>query len=165
MYARKCKGVEISCRYKRRAAPMEITWNQFIISDKKELLSLDTIKGFLSRSYWANKRPVERTEKSIEHSVCYGVYEGNKQVGYARVVTDHATMYYLCDVYIDEDYRGMGIGKKLIETITTSAELKDLMGILGTKDAHELYTQYDFEADPERFMRRLPDYVRNMDKR
>lgn len=139
---------------------MEVTWNQFVISDNKELLDLDVIKGFLSRSYWANKRPEKRTLRSIENSVCYGVYEGRKQVGYARVITDHATMYYLCDVFIDEDYRGMGIGKKLVESLTTSDEYKDLMGLLGTKDAHELYKQYDFEPDTERFMRRVPDYIR-----
>ncbi|WNR44148.1 GNAT family N-acetyltransferase [Paenibacillus roseipurpureus] len=139
---------------------MEIAWQQFIISDQKERLDLETIKGFLARSYWANKRPEERTLRSIDNSICYGVYDGLQQVGYARIVTDHATMYYLCDVFIDEAYRGMGIGKKLIETITTSLEFKDLMGILGTKDAHELYTQYDFEPDTERFMRRRPDYLR-----
>ena len=71
-------------------------------------------------------------------------------------------MYYLCDVFIDEDYRGMGIGKKLVESLTTSDEYKDLMGLLGTKDAHELYKQYDFEQETERFMRRVPDYIRNM---
>jgi GNAT superfamily N-acetyltransferase len=140
---------------------VEITWNQFVISDNKELLDVETIKGFLTRSYWANKRPEERTLRSIENSVCYGVYEGAKQVGYARVITDHATMYYLCDVFIDEDYRGMGIGKTLIEALTTSDELKDLTGLLGTRDAHELYKQYDFEAQPELFMRRKPDYIRN----
>ncbi|OCT11512.1 GCN5 family acetyltransferase [Paenibacillus pectinilyticus] len=139
---------------------MEITWNQFVISDDKGRLDVDTIKVFLSRSYWANKRPEERTLRSIENSICYGVYEGSKQVGYARIITDHATMYYLCDVFIDEDYRGMGIGKKLMESLTTSDELKDLMGLLGTKDAHELYKQYDFEPDAERFMRRVPDYIR-----
>lgn len=143
---------------------MEITWNQFVISDNKELLDVEVIKGFLSRSYWANKRPEERTLRSIENSVCYGVYEGRKQVGYARVVTDHATMYYLCDVFIDEDYRGMGIGKKLVESVITSDDYKDLVGLLGTKDAHELYKQYDFEPDTERYMRRMPDYVRNMAK-
>ncbi|MDR6553489.1 GNAT family N-acetyltransferase [Paenibacillus qinlingensis] len=141
---------------------MEITWNQFVISDNKERLDVDVIKGFLARSYWANKRPEERTLRSIENSECYGVYEGRKQVGYARVITDHATMFYLCDVFIDEDYRGMGIGKKLVESLVTSDEYKDLMGLLGTKDAHELYEQYNFEHDAERCMRRMPDYVRNM---
>ncbi|MNW04472.1 Acetyltransferase (GNAT) family protein [compost metagenome] len=73
-------------------------------------------------------------------------------------------MFYLCDVFIDEDYRGMGIGKKLVETLTTSDEYKDLIGLLGTKDAHELYKQYGFESDMERFMRRVPDYVRNLQR-
>jgi GNAT superfamily N-acetyltransferase len=141
---------------------MEITWNQFVISDNKERLDVDVIQGFLSRSYWANKRPEERTLRAIENSACYGVYEGRKQVGFARVVTDHATMFYLCDVFIDEDYRGMGIGKKLVESLITCDDYKDLVGLLGTKDAHELYKQYDFEHDTERYMRRMPDYVRNM---
>jgi GNAT superfamily N-acetyltransferase len=73
-------------------------------------------------------------------------------------------VFYLCDVFIDEEYRGKGIGKKLIESLITSDELKDLMGLLGTQDAHELYKQYDFEPDPERFMKRKPDYIRNITK-
>ncbi|TXK72420.1 GNAT family N-acetyltransferase [Paenibacillus sp. N3.4] len=140
---------------------MEITFNNYVISDNKQLLDLKIIKGFLARSYWANQRSEERTEKSIENSVCYGIYEESKQVGYARIVTDHATMYYLCDVFIDEEHRGKGLGKKLVESLVNSEQLKDLMGILGTMDAHELYKQYDFESDPERFMRRRPDYIRN----
>jgi GNAT superfamily N-acetyltransferase len=71
-------------------------------------------------------------------------------------------MFYLCDVFIDEEYRGKGIGKKLVESLITSDELKDLMGLLGTQDAHELYKQFDFETDPERLMKRRPDYIRKM---
>jgi hypothetical protein len=139
---------------------MEIKYNDYLISDNKERLDINIIKGFLARSYWANKRSEERTERSIQNSDCYGVYHESKQIGYARVVTDHATMFYLCDVFIDEDYRG----KKLIECLITSDKLKDLIGLLGTQDAHELYKQYDFEADPERFMSRRPDYIRNMNE-
>ncbi|QGQ95463.1 N-acetyltransferase [Paenibacillus psychroresistens] len=143
---------------------MEIKFEDYLISDNKELLDINTIKQFLARSYWANNRSEERTEKSIRNSDCYGVYHNSKQIGYARVVTDHATVFYLCDVFIDEEYRGKGIGKKLIEALTSSDELKDLLGLLGTKDAHELYKQYDFEMEPERFMRRLPNYIRNMNE-
>jgi GNAT superfamily N-acetyltransferase len=143
---------------------MNIETNDYLISDDKNLLNHETIKGFLARSYWANRRTNERIEKSIQNSICYGVYQEGKQIGFARVVTDRATMYWLCDVYIDEDYRGQSIGKKLVESITKSEELKDLMGILGTQDAHHLYEQYGFEADKERMMRRMPDYVRNMNK-
>jgi GNAT superfamily N-acetyltransferase len=70
-------------------------------------------------------------------------------------------MYWLCDVFIDEEYRGKGIGKQLVECLTTSVELKNLLGVLGTKDAHELYEQFGFASDKERMMRRMPDYIRN----
>lgn len=143
---------------------MHVQFEEYIISDDKNLLDLDIIKGFLARSYWANRRSETRIERSIENSICYGVYDGKKQIGFARVVTDHATMYWLCDVFVDEEYRGKGIGKKLVESITGSEELKNLMGLLGTKDAHELYRQYAFESDPERMMRRMPDYLRNMNR-
>jgi GNAT superfamily N-acetyltransferase len=131
-----------------------------IISDDKSMLHIDTIKQFLSRSYWANKRPEERTETSIKNSICYGAYDDGKQVGFARVITDDATMYYLCDVFIDEDYRGMGIGKELVSTITNSERFRNLLGLLGTLDAHELYEQYGFLKEPDRFMRRTPDYMK-----
>jgi GNAT superfamily N-acetyltransferase len=141
---------------------MDIKFEDYYISDNKELLDIKTIKGFLARSYWASQRSEERTERSIQNSICYGVYHESRQIGYARVITDHATMFYLCDVFIDEAYRGKGIGKKLVESLITSDELKDLMGLLGTRDAHELYKQYDFESDPERLMKRHPDYIRKM---
>jgi GNAT superfamily N-acetyltransferase len=139
---------------------MEIYFNDYVISDDKKLLDISTIKEFLAKSYWANKRAEERIERSIENSLCYGVYHGNRQIGFARVVTDHATMYWLCDVFVDEEYRGHGIGKKLVESLTASEELKNLMGLLGTRDAHELYKQYGFEEDKDRFMRRARDYIR-----
>ncbi|WP_441874589.1 GNAT family N-acetyltransferase [Paenibacillus sp. 2TAB26] len=93
-------------------------------------------------------------KKSINNSVCFGVYDGDKQVGFARVVTDFATMYYLCDVYIDEEYRGAGLGKKLVEVITEQFE--GMMGLLGTLDGHGLYEKYGFMKNTERFMNRRP---------
>ncbi|MGG1555280.1 GNAT family N-acetyltransferase [Paenibacillus ferrarius] len=141
---------------------MKMEWNGFLISDDPRLLNVETVVQFLGKSYWANKRSRERIDISIANSLCFGVYEGARQVGFARVVTDHATMYWLCDVFIDESCRGKGIGKKLVESITQSDELKDLMGLLGTMDAHDLYRQYHFEDDKERMMRRMPDYVRAM---
>jgi GNAT superfamily N-acetyltransferase len=135
---------------------MEITFDKFTISDNKERLNRETILGFLEKSYWANERPVENTLKSIENSICVGVYDGARQVGYARIVTDGATVYYLCDVYIDEEYRGLGIGKKLVDAIVNREDLKGISGLLGTRDAHDLYKQYGFVEYPERFMRRAP---------
>lgn len=135
---------------------MDVYFNGYMISDNKALLDKETIVAFLSRSYWANARPVEKTLQAIENSLCIGVYENQRQIGFARIVTDGVTVYYLCDVYIDEDYRGKGIGRKLIETIINREDLIELQGILGTKDAHGLYSKYGFIVDTERFMRRRP---------
>jgi GNAT superfamily N-acetyltransferase len=129
---------------------------EFTINTDKNLLQMEIIQGFLSRSYWANTRTKEKIEQSIENSLCFGVYEGNRQVGFARVVTDYATMYWLCDVFIDEEYRGKGLGKKLVSHITEFEPIKNLTATLATKDAHELYEQYGYTKEPDRFMRRIP---------
>ncbi|MGG1634581.1 GNAT family N-acetyltransferase [Paenibacillus sp. FSL K6-3182] len=133
---------------------MELLYDRFVISDDKSMLNIDTICSFLARSYWANKRSLEVIEKSINNSVCFGVYDGDKQIGFARVVTDFATMYYLCDVFVDEEYRGTGLGKKLVEVITEQFE--GMMGLLGTLDGHGLYEKYGFMKNTERFMNRRP---------
>ncbi|WP_088103577.1 GNAT family N-acetyltransferase [Halalkalibacter urbisdiaboli] len=134
--------------------------NVITISTDKSRLNLETIYAFMERSYWANKRSKEKIKKSIEQSLCYGVYYGHEQIGFARVITDGATMYWLCDVFIDEAYRGNGIGKKLVDTIIHSDELKDLFGYLGTKDADMLYEQFDFSVESEKVMTRLPEFLR-----
>ncbi len=131
---------------------MEVNFSDYLISTDKTRLDLETICRLLSKSYWANTRSIERIIKSIENSLCYGVYHEERQIGFARIVTDGATMYWLCDVIIDEQYRGNGIGKKLIETIVHFEELQSLIGVLGTADAHGLYEQYGFERNPERAM-------------
>ena len=140
---------------------MNIKLTELTISDDKSLLNFNTIYEFMQRSYWANKRTKEKIKKSIENSLCYGVYYGERQVGFARVITDWTTMYWLCDVFIDEDYRGQGLGKKLIEEITNSEDLKNLFGYLGTKDAHTLYEQFDFVREQDKVMTRKPDFFRN----
>lgn len=133
-------------------------WNEgeYQISDDKTLLSIERIQDFLAKSYWANQRTRETIEMTIKNSLCFGIYHNGLQIGFARAVTDKATMYWLADVYIDEAYRGRGLGKRLIQCIVESETLKDLVGVLGTRDAHELYEKYGFVRDPERFMRRRP---------
>lgn len=135
---------------------MNVRFNDYLISSDKTLLNNESIYKFLSTSYWASQRSVDTINKSIETSFCYGVYHESKQIGFARVITDWATFYYLCDVVIDEEYRRRGIGKKLIETITQSEEYQDLLGVLGTADAHGLYEQYGFNKNADRFMVRRP---------
>jgi GNAT superfamily N-acetyltransferase len=138
------------------ALSMEIRFDSYVISDEKAKLKVETILSFLARSYWADKRVETAIRRSIETSHCYGVYEGEKQIAFARVVTDYATVYYLCDVFVDEAYRGQGIGKRLVDAIVNSEELKGLSGLLGTRDAHGLYEQYGFAREPEKMMRRRP---------
>ncbi len=124
---------------------MEYKRDSFIISDDPEKLDLDAICDFLSRAYWAEKRPREVIEKSIRFSLNFGVYDGNRQVGFARVITDYATFAYLCDVFIHEEYRGHALGKWLMESILAHPNLQGLRRwSLATRDAHGLYKQFGF---------------------
>ncbi len=136
---------------------MESFFGKYKISNNKDLISIDGVCNLLSKSYWANKRSKERIEESIKNSICIGIYDKEKMIGFARIVTDYATMYWLCDVIIDEEYRGNGLGKKLIECITEMEELKGMFGILATHDAHGLYEKYGFKRETEKFMRRNAD--------
>ena len=137
---------------------MEYIFGEYVISSDKSLLSLDRITELLHKTYWADQRSIETIAKSIENSYCFGGYYNNSQIGFARLVSDYATMYWLCDVIINENHKGKGLGKELIRIIVESDKFKGLRGILATKDAHGLYQQYGFEKAAEgRFMLR-PDY-------
>jgi GNAT superfamily N-acetyltransferase len=131
-------------------------YERYLVSTDKSRLDIEAIKGMLSRSYWAGERKPEVIQRSIENSVCYGVYHENQQVGFARIVTDFSTMYWLCDVYIDEKHRKIGLGKLLMKCIVETPELKDLRGLLATKDAHGLYKKYGFHTVNGKFMVRIP---------
>lgn len=133
---------------------MNLELNKYQISEDKSLLSLDKICWLLEKSYWARERTRETIRISIDNSICYGVYYNGEQVGFARVVTDFATMYWLCDLIIDENHRGKGLGKNLVEYIVNSDTLKGKFGLLATKDAHGLYERYGFESTEKRFMRK-----------
>ncbi len=116
----------------------------FTISTDCSRLDIAKIHAFLSqRSYWAKGRSLDIVQRSIENSLCFGVFDETQQVGFARVVTDYVTFAWLCDVFILETARGLGLGKWLIETITTYTDLQGMKNfILATSDAHELYRQY-----------------------
>ncbi|GAL13327.1 histone acetyltransferase HPA2 and related acetyltransferases [Vibrio astriarenae] len=126
------------------------------ISTDSNDLDLDVVFEFISNSYWAKGIPRERVEKSIQHSLCFGVYdENNKQVGFARLISDLATFAYLSDVFILNEHRGKGLSKYLVETILEHPDLQGLRRIvLATHDAHGLYSQFGFEplTHTERFM-------------
>ncbi len=129
-----------------------------LISTDPALLDVDTVCDFLKRSYWASDRPRHVIEASLENSLVFGVYDGDRQIGVARVVTDFATSAWLCDVFIDEAYRGQGIGKWLIATILSHPGLQGLHRImLATRDAQGLYRQFGFTSlqTPESLMERV----------
>ncbi len=126
-----------------------------IISTDKSLLDIQMIITFLGNSYWAKGRPASIIERSIENSLCFGVYLNDKQIGFARVITDYAVFGYLADVFILEEYRGNGYSKKLIQRIIDHPDLKYIKRwILATKDAHGLYAKTGFRPleNPQRFM-------------
>jgi GNAT superfamily N-acetyltransferase len=128
------------------------------ISTDPARLDLDAVTDLLSRSYWAAGRKRETIARSFEHSLVFGVYDGEKQIGLARIVSDYTTYAWLCDVFIHEDYRGRGLGKWLLETILAHPELQGLRRfVLATRDAHGLYAQYGFTplASPDRWMEKF----------
>jgi len=131
---------------------METVYKRFVISDDKEKLQIDRIREMLSTSYWARDRSMDVIQKTIDNSICFGIYQDENQVGFARCVTDYSTMYWLGDVIIDCDFRGLGLGKALMKAITQHDELRSLRGILETDDAHDLYKQYDFYFDDGKYM-------------
>jgi GNAT superfamily N-acetyltransferase/uncharacterized damage-inducible protein DinB len=128
----------------------------FLISTDPARLDLPLIHDFLSnRSYWAAGRPLNVVRRSFAHSLCFGLYERQRQVGLARVVTDRATFAWLCDVFVLEAYWGRGLAKWLIGCVMAYPALQGLRRILlGTRDAHGLYERYGFTplADPSRFL-------------
>lgn len=135
---------------------MDYTRDQYTISTDKSRLDLSVIHHFLTNSYWAKGIPLEIVQKAVEHSFCFGVYDGTAQIGFARIITDYATFAYLADVFILESHRGQGLSKWLISCIISHPELQGLRRfMLATRDAHELYRNYaGFQnlSAPERWM-------------
>ncbi len=120
-------------------------------------LDLKIIHEFLTNSYWARGVPMEIVERSIRGSLCFGLYDGDQQVGFARVISDCATFAYLADVFVVESHRGRGLGKTLMTAILAHPSLQGLRRwLLATRDAHDLYAKFGFVpmAAPDRFMER-----------
>ena len=132
------------------------------ISTEKGRLDVEMIQRFLSEeSYWAKTRTLDQTRAAIQNSLCFGVYVEDRQIGFARVVSDFATFAYVGDVFVLRDFRGHGVSKLLMETIVVHPDLQGLRRwLLATRDAHGLYAQFEFSPlkFPERWMERTaPD--------
>ncbi|MGD0269195.1 MAG: GNAT family N-acetyltransferase [Candidatus Sulfotelmatobacter sp.] len=135
---------------------MERRRGEFLITTNRARVDLNLVHGFLTNSYWAKGIPREVVARSIEHSLCFGIYEVvGAQVGFARVVGDFATVAYLGDVFVLESHRGRGLSKWLMQCIVEHPALQNLRRwILLTRDAHELYSKFGFTPvkAPERYM-------------
>jgi GNAT superfamily N-acetyltransferase len=136
-------------------AYLEFRKGEFLISTDRNLIDLDVVHGFLTECYWAQGIPREVVARSIENSLCFGLYTEGKQVGFARVITDYATYAYIGDVFVLESLRGRGLGKWLMECIMQHPCLQGLRRwSLVTRDAHGLYAQLGFEPlkKPQNYM-------------
>lgn len=138
----------MSCSWRRQEG-------EFEISTDPARVDVPAVHAFLTASYWAKGIPRETVEHSIQNSLCFGVYHGQRQVGFARVITDRATFAYLADVYVLPELRGRGLAKWLMECILAHPDLQGLRRwSLATRDAHRLYEKFGFRAlqAPERWM-------------
>jgi len=122
---------------------LEAHRNNFTLSTDPSRLDVDAITDMLARAYWAQGRTREIVARYLQFSLTFGLYDGSRQIGLARVVSDYTTFAWLCDVFIHEDYRGQGLGKWLLETVHSHPELQGLRRwMLATRDAHGLYKQF-----------------------
>lgn len=129
----------------------------FTISTDPARLDLDVVHGFLATCYWSPGIPLATVQRAIAHSLVFGIYRGDTQVGFARVVSDHTTIAYVGDVFVLEAWRGRGLARWLMECMTAHPELQGLRRwVLLTRDAHGLYEKFGFTPiqNPERWMHR-----------
>ncbi len=130
----------------------------YTISTDRRRIDLEMVHGFLTAAYWSTGIPREVIEQAIEQSLVFGLYEGDNQIGLARVVTDSATFAYVCDVFVLPQHRGQGLGVWLMETVVGHPSLREIRRwMLLTRDAHNLYRRVGFTppARPERYMERV----------
>jgi GNAT superfamily N-acetyltransferase len=127
----------------------------YTISTDPRRLDETAVGRFLAQSYWAAGIPADTLRRSLAGSLCFGLFHGTDQIGFARVVTDRATFAWLCDVWIEEPHRGEGLGQWLVETVVAHPDLQGLRRfLLATRDAHSLYGRFGFQAParPDAFM-------------
>ena len=128
------------------------------IIEGMDQIDISEVERLLKMTYWANHRSTDTIEKSMRNSSCFGIWsdEEQKLIGFARVISDYATTWYLCDVIIDPAYQHQGLGKEMVSYVASSPEFAGLRGLLLTRDAHSLYSRYGFESADGRAMVRAP---------
>jgi len=134
---------------------MEWTRGAYIVSTDPQRIDRAAVHRFLADAYWASDRPAEVIDRSLENSLTFGLYTGGRQVGMARVVSDQATFAWLCDVYVEPEHRGDGLGQLLVSVVLGHPDLQGLRRwMLGTSYSHSLYARFGFTElpEPDRFM-------------
>lgn len=132
----------------------------FITTEETEIL-IEDVKRLLNLTHWACNRPQETIQKSMENSMCFGIFDNSNLIGFARVISDHATFAYISDVIIDPQYRGRQLGHWLIKSILKHPELKNVsQWRLKTTYAHSFYKSLGFEElkHPEKHLELCEDY-------
>lgn len=125
---------------------MQYHRKNYRISDDRKDIQLDKVEALLKKSYWANARSSDAIRVSIENSICFSVFVDDEQIGFARVVTDFASVAYIADIIINSKYRAKGLGKWLVEIIVNDTRWQSLFKILATDDAHGLYERHGFSC-------------------
>ncbi len=123
---------------------MEWHNDDFKIVDDTSAVDIETVYRLLHETYWANMRTKETVAACVEHSLCFSVFYGDEQIGFARAVTDYAVFAWIADVIIDQRFRGRGLGKFLMRCVMEHPALRSTKKLLRTRDAHGLYEQFGF---------------------
>ncbi|MFW6352724.1 MAG: GNAT family N-acetyltransferase [Bacteroidota bacterium] len=128
-----------------------------MITDQTDKIDRDFVLKSLNQTYWAENRTKQINDTAIDHSICLSLFDSEKQIGFARIVTDNATFAWIADVFIDPQYRGLGLGKWLVDNAVNHEKIRDVgLKLLKTKDAHELYKKYGFYDDGCMVLRKEP---------
>jgi GNAT superfamily N-acetyltransferase len=128
------------------------------VSTNKKQLDVPFMQNFLKDAYWATGRTIEDVQITIDNSFCFGIYLHEKQIGFARVITDYVVFAYLMDVFITEEHRGKGYSSILIDKMMNEPQLQQVkIWRLATTDAHFLYKKFGFAAlaNPEKMMEKI----------
>ena len=130
---------------------IEITFGGYKITTDKSKMDIVAIHDFLSKySGWSDNIPFDKVKSSIENSLNFGLFHNDKQIGFARIISDFSTIAYLGDIYVLDDYRGQGLSKKLMDSVIEHPNLQGLRRwILLTSTADWLYEKYGFTKLPK----------------
>jgi GNAT superfamily N-acetyltransferase len=124
---------------------MRWTKDNFWITDDNQAADIDFITQELNKTYWAEGRSRETVEKSVRNSIMFSLFDRDRPIGFARIVTDHATFAWLCDVYVHPDYRGKKLSVWLMECVLQHPSTHVRLNLLATRDAHGLYAKFGYQ--------------------